>query len=68
YNVVGIDVDNPGENLINSLGAIHCITHTIGVADPLWIVHQPVDEANAGSTITIEAMIKHMSGVAQAKV
>src|SRR5690606_17603494 len=24
YNVVGIDVDNPGENLINSLGAIHC--------------------------------------------
>ena len=68
YNVVGIDVDNPGENLINSLGAIHCITHTIGVADPLWIVHQPIDEANAGSTVTIEAMIKHNSGVAQAKV
>lgn len=68
YNVVGIDVDNPGENLINSLGAIHCITHTIGVAEPLWIVHQPIDEANAGSTVTIEAMIKHNSGVAQAKV
>ena len=68
YNVVGIDVDNPGENLINLLGAIHCITHTIGVAEPLWIVHQPIDEANAGSTVTIEAMIKHISGVAQAKV
>ncbi len=68
YNVVGIDVDNPGENLINSLGAIHCITHTIGVAEPLWIVHQPIDEANAGSTVTIEAIIKHISGVAQAKV
>lgn len=68
YNVVGIDVDNPGENLINSLGAIHCITHTIGVAEPLWIVHQPIDEANAGSTVTIETMIKHISGVAQAKV
>ncbi|QAA81860.1 hypothetical protein EI546_09065 [Aequorivita sp. H23M31] len=68
YNVVGIDVDNPGENLINSLGAIHCITHTIGVADPLWIVHQPIDLANAGSTISIEAMVKHISGVAQAKV
>jgi agmatine/peptidylarginine deiminase len=68
YNIVGIDVDNPGENLINSLGAIHCITHTIGVADPLWIVHQPIDEANTGSTVTIEAMIKHISGVAQAKV
>ncbi|MBT0606878.1 agmatine deiminase family protein [Aequorivita echinoideorum] len=68
YNVVGIDVDNPGENLIASLGAIHCITHTIGVADPLWIVHQPIDEANAGSTVTIEAMIKHISGIANAKV
>ncbi|MEM0517957.1 agmatine deiminase family protein [Aequorivita flava] len=68
YNIVGIDVDNPGENLINSLGAIHCITHTIGVADPLWIVHQPIDEANSGSTVMIEAMIKHISGVAQAKV
>lgn len=68
YNVVGIDVDNPGENLINSLGAIHCITHTIGVSDPLWIVHQPIDEANAGSTLTVEAMINHISGVAQAKL
>ncbi len=68
YNIVGIDVDNPGENLINSSGAIHCITHTIGVADPLWIVHQPIDEANAGSSVDIEAMIKHISGVSQAKV
>ncbi|MRT16243.1 T9SS type A sorting domain-containing protein [Vitellibacter sp. q18] len=68
YNVVGIDVDEPDENLIISKGAIHCITHTIGVAEPLWIVHQPIDEANAGSTVTIEAMIKHNSGVAQAKV
>ncbi|MCG2418008.1 agmatine deiminase family protein [Aequorivita sp. F47161] len=68
YTIVGIDVDNPGENLINSLGAIHCITHTIGVAEPLWIVHQPIDNASSGTTITIEAMIKHISGVAQAKV
>ena len=48
YNIVGIDVDNPGENLIASLGAIHCITHTIGVDEPLWIVHQPLAEANTG--------------------
>ncbi|HLW30694.1 MAG TPA: agmatine deiminase family protein [Aequorivita sp.] len=68
YKVVGIDVDNPGENLINSLGAIHCITHTIGVADPLWIVHQPINDANTNGTVTIEAMVKHISGVAQAKV
>ncbi|MEZ4858466.1 MAG: agmatine deiminase family protein [Flavobacteriaceae bacterium] len=68
YTIVGIDVDNAGENLIASLGAIHCITHSIGVDEPLWIVHQPVDEANPGSSVTIEAMIKHISGVAQAKV
>jgi agmatine/peptidylarginine deiminase len=68
YNVVGIDVDNSDENLISSSGAIHCITHTIGVADPLWIVHQPVDEVNNGSTITIDAMIKHISGISNATV
>ena len=68
YNVVGIDVDNPDENLIASLGAIHCITHTIGVDDPLWIVHQPVDDANANSTVAIDAMIKHISGVSTATV
>lgn len=68
YNVVGIDVDNSGENLIASLGAIHCITHTIGVDDPLWIVHQPVDEANANTTVAINAMIKHNSGVSEATV
>ena len=68
YNVVGIDVDNPDENLIASLGAIHCITHTIGVDDPLWIVHQPVDDANANSTVAIDAIIKHISGVSAATV
>lgn len=68
YNVVGIDVDNPGENLIALLGALHCITHTIGVENPLWIVHQPVDEANMSTTVTIDAMIKHVSGVNEAKV
>ncbi|PKA82681.1 putative secreted protein (Por secretion system target) [Ulvibacter sp. MAR_2010_11] len=68
YNIVGIDVDNPGENLIALFGAIHCITHSIGVEEPLWIVHQPVDEANQNSTVAIDAMIKHISGVNNAKV
>lgn len=68
YNIVGIDVDNNGENLISLLGAIHCITHTIGVEEPLWIVHQPIDEANANSSVVVEAMIKHISGVDTAKV
>jgi agmatine deiminase len=68
YNVVGIDVDNSGENLISQLGALHCITHTIGVADPLLIVHQPIDEANAGSTVTINTIVKHVSGIQTATV
>ena len=68
YTIVGIDVDNSGENLISLSGAIHCITHTIGVADPLLIVHQPIEEVVNGSTLTVNAMIKHNSGVNQAKV
>lgn len=68
YNVVGIDVDNSGENLISQLGALHCITHTIGVAEPLLIVHQPIDEANAGSSVIVNALIKHISGIQSATV
>lgn len=68
YTIVGIDVDNSGENLIASLGAIHCITHTIGVADPLLIVHQPIQEAISGSSVIINASIKHISGIQTASV
>jgi agmatine/peptidylarginine deiminase len=68
YNIVGIDVDNAGENLISLLGAIHCITHTIGVAEPLLIVHQPIDNAPQSSEVTIDAMIKHVSDINTAKV
>ncbi len=68
YNIVGIDVDNGGENLISQLGAIHCITHTIGVADPLWIVHQKIDEAEANTVVPVAAQIKHNSGIATATV
>lgn len=68
YTIVGIDVDNNGENLISQLGAIHCITHTIGVANPLWIVHQKIDEAEANTVVPVEAQIKHNSGIANATV
>lgn len=64
YNIVGINV----ESMISGGGAIHCITHTIGVEDPLWIVHEKVREANTYTDIPIEAMIKHNSGISQAKV
>lgn len=68
YRIVGIDVDNSGENLISLSGAIHCITHTVGVADPLWIVHEKLRNVSTSFDIPIEAQIKHISGVSQAKV
>jgi len=68
YTIVGIDVDNPGQNLISQGGAIHCITHAIGVPDPLWIVHLPLEEVNTTVDIPVDAMIKHNSGIDQAKV
>lgn len=68
YRIVGIDVDNPSEPLINGGGAIHCITHTIGVTDPLWIVHEKLRNISTTTGIPVEAQIKHISGVAQAKV
>ena len=67
YNIVPIDVDNSGENLISLSGAIHCISHTIGVENPLWIVHNPIEEAQAGSSLDINAMIKHNSGISSAE-
>ena len=38
YNIVGIDCGgNSGSNIISQSGAIHCITHSVGVNDPLLI-------------------------------
>lgn len=65
--IVPIDVDNNGENLIASGGAIHCITHSVGVNDPMWITHkQLVDTFDETSPYQVDAMIKHKSGIASA--
>ncbi|MFZ9028467.1 MAG: agmatine deiminase family protein [Crocinitomicaceae bacterium] len=67
YNIVGIDVDNNGQNLISLSGAIHCITHTIGVEDPMLIVHQPLDDTyETVIPYQVSADIKHRSGIASA--
>jgi len=68
YNIVGIDVDDAPELLISLSGAIHCITHGIGVANPLLIIHQPVEESNTNLDIPLSALIKHSSDINQAKV
>jgi agmatine deiminase len=64
YNIVGIDVDDQGENLIQLSGAIHCITHSIGVDDPLLISHQPLDDTfDDVNPYTVDAYMKHVSGM-----
>ncbi len=67
YNLVGIDCDNTNNNIIAQSGAIHCITHTVGVADPLLISHQPLsDTYDAVNPYLVSAYLNHRSGVERA--
>lgn len=67
YNVVGIDVDNSGNNLISQGGALHCITKDVATADPLWIAHQNhPDTDDVFNPYQINAMIRHKSGIENA--
>jgi agmatine deiminase len=67
YNIVGIDCDNTGNNIIAQSGAIHCITHTVGVADPLLISHQPLgDTYDAINPYGVSAYLSHRSGINRA--
>lgn len=69
YNVVGIDCDNNDQNIISASGAIHCITKTIGVADPLLIRHQRLlDTYTTMEPYVVEAYMRHRSGIASAQV
>ena len=63
YNVVGIDCNQ----IISASGAIHCITHSVGVEDPLLISHQPLDDTeDTVNPYPVEALIQHRSGIAPA--
>lgn len=69
YNIVGIDCDNSGANIISNSGAIHCITNTIGVNNPLLISHQALPNTNDSTNpYQVDALIKHRSGIANAFV
>lgn len=60
YNVVGIN----SNSTISASGSLHCITHSVGVTDPLLIVHQNLP--NTTNTITpyqVDARIQHRSGI-----
>ena len=65
YNVVGIDCDSGNDNIISLSGAIHCITHSVGVADPLMISHLPLpDTDDTENAYAVTADLSHRSGLA----
>lgn len=65
YRIVPINC----EDIIPSGGAIHCITHSIGVNDPLLISHQPLrDTYDTENDYEVVARIQHRSGINNAKV
>ncbi|HPF90194.1 MAG TPA: agmatine deiminase family protein [Flavobacteriales bacterium] len=68
YRIVGIDCDSD-QNIISQSGAIHCITKTIGVRDPLLIRHQRlVDTYETSDPYAVEAYIRHRSGIESASL
>jgi agmatine deiminase len=69
YELVGIDCDNQGSNIISLSGAIHCITHTVGVQDPLLISHQPLSDTYE-TQLPYEAVayINHRDGIGSAEI
>lgn len=67
YEVVGIDCDNNGSAIISLSGAIHCITHTVGVEDPLIISHLALTNTEDDQNdYVVEATFSHRSGIANA--
>jgi agmatine deiminase len=69
YNVIGIDCDDQSGNIISLSGALHCITHTVGVTDPLLISHNPLEDTeNTLDDYLVEAYINHRSGISSASM
>lgn len=64
YNVVGIECND----IIQLSGALHCITKEVMVQDPLLIIHQPLSAQNPLPSYTVNALVKHKSGIAGALV
>ncbi len=66
YDVRGID----SNQIIQALGAIHCVTKGVGVSEPLRIVHQPVTtvDAQSNEAVIAEATIQHVSGISTAQI
>ena len=69
YKIIGIDCDNSGANIIAQSGAIHCITNSVGVSDPLLITHQPIENnCDSINSFAVNASIEHQTGISSATV
>lgn len=75
YTIKGIDSDNSNgnsdlnQNIISQGGVIHCITHFVGVDDPLLIQHGTlIDTYNDAIPYTVNAFIQHTTDIANATV
>jgi agmatine deiminase len=73
YTIKGIDADNNSgtydlnQNIISQSGVIHCITHFVGVDDPLLIQHGALtDTYDNVNPYTVNAFIQHSSGISSA--
>lgn len=65
YTFVPIDCDDQGSQIIALAGAIHCITHSVGVSDPLLIVHNALaDTDDTVNPYEVMATAEHRSGIA----
>lgn len=63
YKVIGIN----STSSISASGALHCITHEVGVSDPLLINHQRLtDTYNTTVPYAVTAKIQHRSGIQSA--
>jgi agmatine deiminase len=60
YNIVPVNCNS----IIQASGAIHCITHSVGVSDPLLISHQALpNTTNTTTPYQVDALIRHRSGI-----
>ncbi|MCB0761516.1 MAG: agmatine deiminase family protein [Flavobacteriales bacterium] len=67
YNIIPIDCDDQPDPIINASGAIHCITHSVGVEDPLLISHNPLEDTDDDvNDYLVEAYLNHRDGIASA--
>lgn len=65
YNVVGINCNN----IIGQLGALHCITKTVGKHEPIWIAHSRLrDQEDTVLTYPIAVIADHVSGISNVEL